>query len=134
MNTPNKEHQDNVAFVAKFKEANKETKYQSYYDPVTNSRVLRPVVVDPNAYKFAEENIITESKAKRKSKNGVVSSAKNGKSTRGYHKNPEVKANVVKLHNAGKSFQEIADLYSVSKRTVYRTYSNLTKNENPSDT
>ena len=133
MNNPTKEHLDNVAFVAKFKEANKATKYESVYDPIKRIRVMKPISIDPNVYKFAEENIVTASQAKRKSKNGVTSSAKNGKSTRGYHKNPAVKQNVVRLHNEGKSFEEIAKIYGVSKRTVYRTYSIETKNEDTSN-
>ena len=56
----NIEHQSNVEFLAQFKEANKETRYQSFYDPIQKIRILKPISIDPNAFKFRDNNIKTD--------------------------------------------------------------------------
>ena len=56
----NIEHQSNVEFLAQFKEANKETRYQSFYDPIQKIWILKPISIDPNAFKFRDNNIKTD--------------------------------------------------------------------------
>ncbi|MPS73987.1 MAG: hypothetical protein E2590_12705 [Chryseobacterium sp.] len=147
----NQEHLDNLDFVARYKEANKNTTFKTVYDPVKKLRILVPIEIDPNAYQFAKENVITESDLKNRRRREKAKSnniakppsppkpakepPKPRQESAGAAKKPkgELRQNVIRLRNAGYKFMEIGKMYGVkdvtAKMAYYRETEEIKKNE-----
>lgn len=132
------EHRKIVDFVAGFKAANKNTVERvRKFDPKLKTWTFELVKRDENAAKFSED--LKNSKRRQKEKEKRMKSNPDKKTvtppkpvekkstqqtSRIMPTKPrsEMRMNVVRLHNDGRTFKQIGDLYGVSETSARTAY------------
>ncbi|BFO64102.1 hypothetical protein [Chryseobacterium sp. KCF3-3] len=130
----NAEHYKAIAFVDRYKEANKNTVHRvRQYDPKLRMWTLEAIITDENALKFSEENRKNKRRQREKEKREknktvkkfvipakpVVETTKQSMPTK---PRSQMRLNVVRLHKEGKKFKEIGDMYNVSENSARVAY------------
>lgn len=130
----NAEHYKTVAFVDRYKEANKNTVQKvKKYDPKLRMWTLEAIIIDENALKFSEENRKSKRRQGEKEKREknkpvkkfvipakpVIDTAQQSMSRK---PRSQMRLNVVRLHQEGKKFKEIGDMYNVSENSARVAY------------
>jgi hypothetical protein len=130
----NADHYKTVAFVDRYKEANKNTVQKvKKYDPKLRIWTLEAITIDENALKFSEENRKNkrrqrESEKREKNKTvkkivipvkPVINTAQQSMSRK---PRSQMRLNVVRLHKEGLKFKEIGNMYNISENSARLAY------------